>query len=165
MKIWTRTPAWKRSQVKAGPAHHACYCIFFHPFNSCPSLSLSHSSTSDIHDFSSSPACMWRSVFGDPQLASQVQVKQNYWGMFLGSMAGPVGLSMGAFPLHWQPEDFYFVGGRRGAPSRQLSHIIPDVSAAFVGTAEPWGSLMMCTCEEHLRIWTARVPVQAVGLN
>lgn len=54
---------------------------------------------------------MWRSVFGDPQLAYLVQVKLNYWGMFPCSMAGPVGLSMGALPLHWQPGDFHFEEG------------------------------------------------------
>lgn len=59
----------------------------------------------------SSPPCMWRSVFGDPQLACWVQVKLNYWGMFPCSMAGLVGLSMGALPLHWQPGDFHFKGG------------------------------------------------------
>lgn len=42
----------------------------------------------------------------------------------------------------------------RGA-SRQLSHIIPTVSAAFISAVKPWAKatgLMMCTCEAHLRI-------------
>lgn len=105
----------------------------------------------------SSPPCMWRSVFGDPQLAYWVQVKLNYGGMFPCSMAGPVGLSMGALPLHWQPGDFHFEG--RGGGEELLPdnfyHIIPTVSAVFIGTVEPWAKaagLMMCTCEAHLKI-------------
>lgn len=99
-----------------------------------------------------SPPCMWCSVFSDPQLPYLDQVKLNYWGMFPCSMADPVGLSMGALPLHWQPGDFHFKGG--GAPSRQLSHIIPTVFAVFVSTVQPWAKatgLMMCACEAHLR--------------
>lgn len=69
----------------------------------------------------SSPPRMWRSVFGDPQLAYWVQVKLNYWGMFPCSMAGPVGLSMGALPLHWQPGDFHFEGGVGGGGSFQTT--------------------------------------------
>lgn len=48
-------------------------------------------------------------------------------------MADPVGLSMGALPLHWQPGEFHFKGG--GAPSTQLSHIIPTVFAVFISGA------------------------------
>lgn len=78
---------------------------------------------------------MWRSVFGDPQLPLWAQVKQNYWGMSLCSMAGPVGLSMGALPLHWQPEDFHFEGGRGlRAPSRQTF---------------PYNSQSLCSADRH----------------
>lgn len=82
-----------------------------------------------------SPPRMWRSVFGDPQLPLRAQVKQNYWGMSLCSMAGPVGLSMGALPLHWQPEDFHFEGGRGlRAPSRQTF---------------PYNSQSLCSADRH----------------
>lgn len=82
-----------------------CFRIPFHPSNPLP--------LTPLHPIF--PPRMWRSVFSDPQLAYWVQVKLNYWGMFPCSMAGPVGLSMGALPLHWQPGDFHFEGGRWGS--------------------------------------------------
>lgn len=56
-------------------------------------------------------------------------------------MAGPVGLSMGALPLHWQPGDFHFGGGGLGGSFQTTfpynSHCLPLQRSLVPRSREP----------------------------